>query len=250
MISVCVADDEIMIRRSLRHKLSKIPIALDYLGDAGDGREALDLYRSQLPDIFIVDIRMPGMSGLELIQTVREIYPDSKTCFIIISGYEDFDYMQQAIRVGVGDYLKKLIIQEELNHAISQAIQRLTADKYLDLLPDSQAIIPFEDFSRMINLARPLDNPALLLVTRNSDIDALRNACQNLNCGKLYMVSFRWAKPVVMLYVEGPADLKAAACQAYMLSPFCETLVYGIIHEQTPLHALEQADMVMNIRFA
>lgn len=249
MIRVCVADDEIMVRRSLRHKLARVPVELEYLGDAGSGREALELYRSQQPDIFLVDIRMPEMDGLELIRTIQDFYPGCRTSFIIISGYDDFAYMQQAIRIGVEDYLKKPIIQEELNHAIARSVERLMNGRRNASFSDNQAIIPFEDFSRSVDLTSSLDEPAILFVIRNGDKDILRKVCQDFNCGRFQMVSFRWAEEVILIYFDSPVDPENAAFLANALLPFCDNLVYGSVHNKTLLHALEQADAVMNVRF-
>ncbi len=249
MLSVYIADDEIMVRRSLRRRLAMVPAALNYLGDAGNGREALELYRQKQPDIFIVDIRMPEMGGLELIKTINALHPGNKTCFIIISGYEDFAYMQQAIRLGVNDYLKKPIIQEELNNAISRAHDRINSSKDDKSITTNNAIISFEEFSKKTNLEQKPEKQALLMVVRNAEKSDLKEAYNLFESYDMHAISVRWSESVSLFYIETIPTLKEISKIAGQLSELCETLVYGTIEEQSVFSAFEQADMAMNVCF-
>jgi len=97
-------------------------------GIVNDGLEALDFIKANKPDIVITDIRMPGYDGIELIHRAREEQIDST--FIIISGYRQFDYAQNAIKYGVEDYLLKPINEKELVDTIQKITRRKDAEHY------------------------------------------------------------------------------------------------------------------------
>ncbi|NLL78222.1 MAG: AraC family transcriptional regulator [Clostridiales bacterium] len=88
-----------------------------------NGMDALSSMRELHPDLVFVDMNMPVMNGCEFLKKASVEFPQSR--YIVISGYDDFSYAQQAIRYGASDYLLKPIVEEELNHAIEQAILSL-----------------------------------------------------------------------------------------------------------------------------
>ena len=90
---------------------------------ASNGKEALTVMREIRPDLVFVDMSMPIMDGITFLKTASAEFPGSR--FIIISGYDDFSYAQQAIRYGVMDYLLKPIIETDLNTAIQRAVESL-----------------------------------------------------------------------------------------------------------------------------
>lgn len=93
---------------------------------AANGKEALAVMREVHPDLVFVDMSMPIMDGLEFLKAASAEFSDSR--FIIISGYDDFSYAQQAIRYGVMDYLLKPIIEDDLNTAIQRAVESICPD--------------------------------------------------------------------------------------------------------------------------
>lgn len=112
MFKVFLVEDEIVVREGIRNNIHWEQYGFIYAGDASDGELALPLIRQIQPDLIITDIKMPFMDGLELIRLVREELPRTKV--VIISGYDDFSYAQQAIRMGVEQYLLKPIIKEKM----------------------------------------------------------------------------------------------------------------------------------------
>lgn len=100
-----LVDDEILIRENIRQCVDWEKEGFLYCGDAPDGELALPIIEAQLPDILITDIRMPFMNGLELSSVVRQQFPKMK--IIILSGHDDFQYAQAALRLGVEDYCLK-----------------------------------------------------------------------------------------------------------------------------------------------
>lgn len=133
---VIVAEDEELILNSIIKKIHKSGSRFKVIASAQDGKTALNLIEKNLPDILITDIRMPVMDGLELIKNLYEKYPYIKK--IIISGYGEFSYAQQALKYEVKDYLLKPVKQEALTEAlnkISICIESELADLKHNKLP-------------------------------------------------------------------------------------------------------------------
>ena len=124
MLKVLIADDEKDIVDLIAYLIRELDVEI--VGQATDGLAAYRLIIEQEPDVVISDIRMPGMTGLELIEKVKQTM--EKTEFIVISGYRDFEYAKTALQFGVQDYLLKPIKQEEL----ARLLNRLNHKKHLD----------------------------------------------------------------------------------------------------------------------
>ncbi len=90
---------------------------------AQNGRDGLKVMRECRPALVFLDMQMPVMNGKEFLMEASTEFPD--TAFIILSGYDDFEYMQSAIRFGAMDYLLKPVVEEELNEAIMRAVKTL-----------------------------------------------------------------------------------------------------------------------------
>lgn len=125
MSKVLIIDDEKHVR-----------IAIEKLGDwaaynvtdilsAANGREGLELMRTQEPEYVFLDICMPIMNGLEFLENAKDEYPRSQ--FIIVSGYDDFNYAQTALRYGATDYLLKPVDKDSINNALSHASRKRDA---------------------------------------------------------------------------------------------------------------------------
>ncbi|SFT13669.1 response regulator [Paenibacillus sp. BC26] len=124
MRKAILVDDEMFARKGLVGLIPWESCGFQIVGEAEDGEEALALIERQMPDLVITDIRMPVLDGLELIQTVQERISKAIK-FIIISGYGDFKYAQQAVRYGVHDYLLKPIDENELMETLTRINEML-----------------------------------------------------------------------------------------------------------------------------
>lgn len=118
MLHVVIADDENRICRLIRMLGHWEQLGMQVDGMASNGPEAIDLLTKNHADILITDIRMPGISGLELIAHARSLNPELR--FIVISGYADFSYAQEAINLGVSGYLLKPVNEQELNDTLGK----------------------------------------------------------------------------------------------------------------------------------
>ncbi|MBO6137349.1 MAG: response regulator [Lachnospiraceae bacterium] len=128
MYTVLVAEDEPLALKTICSIIEKHCGEYRIVARAENGSEALRLIRELKPDLIISDIKMPRPNGVELSAIVREELPD--ICFIIISGYQDFEYTQSAIRSGVTDYLLKPVMPDDLKSSLELAAQRIRRIQY------------------------------------------------------------------------------------------------------------------------
>jgi NarL family two-component system response regulator YdfI len=104
MIRVLIADDHMVVREGLRAILDAAPDLLP-VGEATDGAEAVRLVQETMPDVVLMDLRMPGMDGIEAIRQIKARYPDVQV--VILTTYDDDDYIVRGLRAGARGYLLK-----------------------------------------------------------------------------------------------------------------------------------------------
>ena len=115
---------------------------------AVNGKDGLSAMREFRPDIVFVDMNMPVMDGASFLMKASQEFPDSQ--YIVVSGYDQFAYAQQAIRYGACEYLLKPVVEEELNTAIEKAILRIDPDAVFQQNPDTREEISPEEAVRVI----------------------------------------------------------------------------------------------------
>jgi two-component system response regulator YesN len=128
MYNVITIDDEYMIHKSLKKIIESANHHFKVVGEAEDGKQALVLLEAYSPDVVITDICMPEMDGLEFIREAKQRNPLIK--FIIISGYNNFDYAQKAIRFGVSDFLLKPIEPDQVLSTLHKIYNDLETNKH------------------------------------------------------------------------------------------------------------------------
>ncbi len=109
---IILVDDEEEVRQSIIKKIDWEDAGFSVVGDAENGQEALEKVEALEPDVILTDIRMPYMDGLSLAERVRQRYPSIK--IVIFSGYDEFEYAKQAIKLNVTEYILKPVNVEEL----------------------------------------------------------------------------------------------------------------------------------------
>ncbi|WP_455650110.1 response regulator [Enterocloster citroniae] len=109
---IILVDDEEEVRQSIIRKINWTEAGFKVVGDAENGEDALEKVEALEPDLILTDIRMPYMDGLTLAERVRQKYPSIK--IVIFSGYDDFEYAKQAIKLNVTEYILKPVNVEEL----------------------------------------------------------------------------------------------------------------------------------------
>ena len=123
MIKVFLVEDEVVIRDAIKNSIDWEQEGYEFVGEASDGELALPMILKEKPDILITDIRMPFMDGLELSRLVKKELPD--TNIIILSGYDEFEYAKEAIKIGVEEYLLKPISSNVLLEHLGEVASKI-----------------------------------------------------------------------------------------------------------------------------
>ncbi|HEY2494156.1 MAG TPA: response regulator [Paenibacillus sp.] len=173
MLKVLLVDDEAPILNNLNKVLPWQEMGMTVAGMARSGMEALRIAEEERPDLVLCDIRMPVMNGLTLVKKLREMGLNSEV--LLITGYQDFDYAREAIRLGVKDYICKPIHYEELGDKIRDIGVEIRSKQFKDKLYTSIPL--FQEVSTLESdnskkTTEQLMNTAVQYVTErlNSDI--------------------------------------------------------------------------------
>ena len=130
MYKLLIIDDEPLVQAGLRSMLTWEDLDIEICGVAGNGKIGLEIIEKEHPDIVITDIKMPVMSGLELLKLTRERYGNVHPAFIILTSYEDFHMAKEAISYTIVDYLVKIeLTPDTLKGAVEKALTLLTEKK-------------------------------------------------------------------------------------------------------------------------
>ena len=148
MLKVILVEDEAIVREGLKNNIPWQEYGYRFMGEASDGEMALPMIRKIRPDVLITDIKMPFMDGLALSRIVSQEIPDIK--IIIISGYDEFEYAQQAIRVGVEQYLLKPVTRGALRKVLLEIREKIETEQeqksYLEMFQNEMK--EYENYSR------------------------------------------------------------------------------------------------------
>ena len=142
MWKVLICDDESMTRKGLSKMIKAVNPDLEIAGLAENGEEACRMIEELHPSIILIDINMPLISGLQVIERYHD---DPRFRFVIISGYSDFQYAQKACRYHVVDYLLKPVSEQQLQDVLDRCIAMLQQQ-----VSTSRIIVPQHEDRRMI----------------------------------------------------------------------------------------------------
>lgn len=127
MRRVLLVDDEGAANEIIRYFIKTHDLPLEVVGEAYDGEGALRAIRRFRPDLVFLDIEMPGLNGLEVTERTRREY-SGNVSFIIITAFDSFAYAQQALRMGVKDFLLKPVVYEQF----LETMERVVGYRYTD----------------------------------------------------------------------------------------------------------------------
>jgi two-component system response regulator YesN len=147
LYKVFLVEDEIVTREGIRDNVDWRSVGFEFCGEAPDGEMALPLIEKAQPDVLITDIKMPFMDGLQLSKIVRERMPWVK--IIILSGHDEFDYAQAAVKLGVTEYLLKPASAQDLRNVLQRVAvlldqegrEKESLQRLREQLADSRALI-------------------------------------------------------------------------------------------------------------
>ena len=132
MIKVMIIDDEEIIREGLKKTIDWESMDCIFAGEAEDGESGLKSALTIKPDLIFTDIRMPGLDGLQMIARLREAKLACKV--IILTGFRDFEYAQEAVKQGAYRFLLKPVKTEDLKFAISDAVKEIKLVRSKDVI--------------------------------------------------------------------------------------------------------------------
>jgi two-component system response regulator YesN len=127
MYKVFLVEDEVVAREGIRDNVDWKSVGFEFCGEAPDGEMALPLIETSHPDVLITDIKMPFMDGLQLCKIIRERMPWVK--IIILSGHDEFNYAQSAVKLGVTEYLLKPVCAQDLHNALQKVASLLDQER-------------------------------------------------------------------------------------------------------------------------
>lgn len=187
MYKLLIVDDEQIVTDSIKFIIEKFMPCGIQTETANSGREAIEKTMSYHPDFVIIDIKMPGISGLDAIKEIKKIY--SGALFIIISAFAKFDYAKEAISLGVIEYINKPLSRDSLISALNHAIE---------IKGKEQAMLKVElDYKEKMAFIGPtLENSFIdyivLSDSRTAEIESLgRILGLTSGCGYIMAVRFR-----------------------------------------------------------
>ncbi|SEN79592.1 response regulator [Paenibacillus sp. OV219] len=151
-MKVLIVEDEPLLREGLIRKIDWKTLGLELAGEAGDGFEAMFQLVNCQPDIVLTDVRMPGLDGLQFINQARVNFPNVK--FVIISGFNEFEYVREALLYNVKDYLLKPIDKQKLHVLLAGLVEELHAERQQEA--DRSKLSELNEMIRQSNL-QPLD---------------------------------------------------------------------------------------------
>ena len=132
MLKAVVFDDEYIVLQGLRTMIDWDKHGITLVGTASNGIDALQLFMEVKPDIVLTDIRMPGLTGLQVIEDIMKTAPE--TACIVFSGFNEVEYLKKAIKLGVIDYLEKPVTLPMIEEVIAKTIKKINEQKRIEKL--------------------------------------------------------------------------------------------------------------------
>lgn len=167
MIKIVVAEDQPLILKDLCHKIMKSDPQAEIVGTATDGQSAYEQVVSLRPDLLFTDIRMPFLTGLELLARLNSENISIHT--VIISGFKDFEYAREAMKLGVDEYLLKPLSTDDISYVLEQIKKQIFMKKqdYTQHMMES-LLLSSKYRTDHVNTAFPYQYYRILMITAGS----------------------------------------------------------------------------------
>lgn len=138
LIQVLIVDDDKLARKGLISLMPWSAYDMNVVGEAANGAKALEFLEQHVVDLMFVDLSMPVMSGIELLQATRKLYPKLRS--VMLTFHEEFENVQAAYRHGVLDYISKVRLEQEDDEQILKRIQQKLADEYQQMISNTPSV--------------------------------------------------------------------------------------------------------------
>lgn len=192
-MKLLLIEDEPILRQGIIRIIERMGLPIEEIGEAENGLEGLRRLAELRPDIVVTDIRMPEMNGLDFIREAKEL--DEKLQFILVSGYEEFEFAKRGIQYGVADYLLKPVDPEELRGCLIRIMAKIEQDRRHSSLGDELQLLQqrSEESSRQRLLTK--------LIQQGGESTAFEQdeklASMNAFCREFVVVLFEVAMPAL-----------------------------------------------------
>ena len=166
---VLIADDEENIRNGLKCIIDWEKLGCKVCGEAANGKDAINQIIDLRPDLVILDIKMPGYTGIEVLAQVRSYFassPSDMPAVLILSGYSDFDYAQKTMNLGASGYLLKPVDENELERKVSEIVKKVHENRKLSESSKNAVQLQVRDFILRILQSGVVGEPAELAETK------------------------------------------------------------------------------------
>ncbi|MDP4088431.1 MAG: response regulator transcription factor [Bacillota bacterium] len=201
MLKVLIVDDEPKAREGLREFIPWEEYGFSICGEGVDGQDALEKIAALNPDLVLIDIRMPGMYGIDVMKYACE--KGFKGKFIVLTGFSDFEYARNSLRLGVRSYILKPIDEEELTEAVKNARQEILKENQLKKKVESS-----DRFLKSITLSN-----IILGIEKPDDFESedrlngLFKSCRNFQVALIHGRSFLESSGVGEEILSGISEL-------------------------------------------
>jgi two-component system response regulator YesN len=171
MIKVLVVDDDKLVRKGLIAAMPWADFGMQVIGEANNGEKAMEFLAANETDLVLADLAMPVMSGIEMMRTAKPLYP--KLFFVVLTLHQDFEYIQEALRLGAIDYIAKVQLEKErfeeiLGRIRDRILQERSKNDFREMR--AKALKPFER------------NEGYVLISTNEQAETewIHNICEKI----------------------------------------------------------------------
>lgn len=224
MIKTIIVDDEYYAREGMKKTIPWNSLECEICGEADNALKAIEVAKLYKPELIITDINMPGIDGISMSQEIKKYLPNSK--FIIITGYDDFQYARRAIKMNALDFILKPIDYEELINAIKNAVGVIKEEKSNSIISREKMLLEIirgqRKITEMYTFWDNQDEVRIVLVENDyydyyaksfqsnvnySIIDHLKNRLKDIFKEKSYVIEAHQHR-IVVIFKETDIDLE------------------------------------------
>ncbi|WP_020153638.1 response regulator [Caldibacillus debilis] len=247
-IKIVLADDEMIERKAMKKIIDEHFGKSVVIGEAANGRQAIQLAKEKKPDLMLMDVKMPGIDGLEAIETIRKDHPNMK--FIMVSAYDSFEYAKRAMKEGVKEYILKPATIKETVEAIIRVYKEIAEERERAEKEQKsreftkrlfmQKLAEYDVNDETVELQKeifPSFRSGLFLIgefSHEADVDGFIHACNNWREGSAIADKKRNQASVLILSGKklAKADVLSFVRECFLSTPNKKWIGIGDIYER------------------